>query len=221
MCFGPRMKLHQGQRVLHGGTPLHTARAVVILIHGRGASADDILGLGERVSEDVGCVSLFAPQALDHVWYPQRFFAPLESNEPYLTSALNVITDIIAHVAAAGLPSERVIISGFSQGACLSLEYALRNPRRYGGIVGLSGAVIGPPGRDREAVTGLNTTPVYLGCCDKDPHIPLASVEESARLLAAAGATVTKTIFPGMGHTVNDDEVREFRALLSAVAATP
>lgn len=214
------MNPHHGQRVLHGGTPLHTARAVMILLHGRGASADDMLALGETVSEDVACVSLLAPQASERVWYPQRFFAPLADNEPYLSGAFEVISKILRELEAAKLPPDKVLIGGFSQGACLALEYAWRNPRRYGGIVGLSGALIGPPGEARAPSSGLNGTPIYLGCSDRDAHIPLASVEESARLLAQAGGSVIKTIFPGMGHTVNDQEILEFKSMVVAVSAS-
>jgi len=215
------MNLHEGQRVVRGGTPLHTARAALILLHGRGASAEDIYMLGDQVAEDIPCVALIAPQAAGGAWYPQRFLAPTADNEPFLSSALRVIEGLVRELGQGGLPPRKVLVAGFSQGACLALEFASRNPCRYGGIVGLSGALIGPPGGVRETRGGLDSTPVYLGCSDRDAHIPLPFVEESARVLLAQGASVTQSIFPGMGHTVNDEEIAEFKGLLSAAAATP
>jgi predicted esterase len=214
------MRIHVGQRVLRGGTPLHTARAAVILLHGRGASAEDILSLGELACEDVPCVALLAPQASGGVWYPQRFFAPVEQNEPCLTSAMEVIAGLMREIEAAGVAPAKTLVAGFSQGACLALEYSARNARRYGGVVGLSGALIGPPGTPRDRKGDMAGTPVYLGCSDRDAHIPLASVEEAAADFQRLGANVTKSIFPGMGHTVNDEELAEFKSLVSAAAAT-
>jgi predicted esterase len=212
------MNIHKGQSVLRGGAPLAGARAAMVLIHGRGASAEDIYSLGEEASSGIPGVALVAPQAADGVWYPQRFFAPLAQNEPYLGSALAVIAGLVDEIARAGVLPGKVVLLGFSQGACLSLEFAARHPRRYGAVVGLSGALIGPPGSSRAAGTGLAGTPVYLGCSDRDAHIPLASVEESAKVLAEMGASVTKSIFPGMGHTVNEEEFAAVRAILGGLA---
>ncbi len=184
-----------------------TAKVALVLIHGRGASAEDIYSLGEEVATGVPGVALLAPQAAGNVWYPQRFLAPLDQNEPYLSSALGVIGGLVKGLVDGGVPHERIVLIGFSQGACLSLEFASRNPRRYGGVMGLSGALIGPPGSPRSVSVGLGGTPVYLGCSDRDAHIPLQSVEESASALALQGATVTKSIFVGMGHTVNGEEL--------------
>jgi predicted esterase len=214
------MRIHEGQHLLRGGTPLHTARAAVILLHGRGASAEDILSLGEQAIEDLPCVSLLAPQASGGAWYPLRFLAPLEENEPHLTSALGVVAGLVREVESVGLPSSKIVLAGFSQGACLALEYAARNPRAYGGVLGLSGALIGPPGAPRSPKGGMAGTDVYLGCSDRDPHIPLSSVEEAAAFFRGIGATVDKAIFPGMGHTVNAEELAEFQSLVSAAAAT-
>ena len=167
-----------------------------------------------------GCpgIALLAPQAADNTWYPQRFLAPLAQNEPYLGSALGVLGTLVDGIARGGLPMEKIILIGFSQGACLSLEFSARHARRYGGIVGLSGALIGPPGTPRDRTANLGGTPIYLGCSDRDAHIPLSSVEESAEILTALGATVTKSIFPGMGHTVNAEELRAARDLVRSVA---
>jgi len=214
------MSLHKGQTVLKGGAPLERARAALILIHGRGASAEDIYSLGEEVSEGVPGVALLAPQAAGNAWYPQRFLAPLSQNEPYLGSALGVVAGLVDEIARSGVAAERVALIGFSQGACLCLEFAARNPRRYGGVAGLSGALIGPPGLPRATGGGsLAGTPVYLGCSDRDAHIPLSSVEESAGILTKMGARVTKSIFEGMGHTVNAEELAAVRGIVGGLAA--
>jgi predicted esterase len=213
------MNPHAGQPVLRGGAPLKGARAALVLIHGRGATAEDIYQMGEEVSSGVPGVALLAPQAAGNTWYPQRFLAPVAQNEPYLTSALGVVAGLVADLGRAGIARERVVVSGFSQGACIALEFAARNPRRYGGIAGLSGALIGPPGGARDRPGDLAGTPVYLGCGDRDFHIPLASVEESAEVLRGLGASVTKSIFPGMGHTVNAEELDAVRSLVRGASA--
>lgn len=212
------MNVHGGGQVLRGGAPLKRARAALILIHGRGATAEDIYSLGEEISAGAQGVALLAPQAAGNTWYPERFLAPLEQNEPFLTSALGIIAGLVSEAADAGPGYGRVLVLGFSQGACLSLEFASRNPRRYGGVAGLSGAVIGPPGAPRNPRLGLAGTPVYLGCSDRDAHIPLSSVEESALILAGQGARVTKSIFAGMGHTVNSEELDVLRKMVLDVA---
>ena len=205
--------------MLRGGAPLAGARAAIILIHGRGASAEDIYSLGEEASEGVPGVALLAPQAAGNAWYPQRFLVPVALNEPYLSSALSVVGGLVGEAARAGVPPERVVLAGFSQGACLSLEFAARHPRRYGAVFGLSGALIGPPREPRGLTGSLAGTPVYLGCSDRDAHIPLPSVEESAEVLGGLGARVTKSIFPGMGHTVNAEEVAAMRECVRVLAA--
>lgn len=204
---------------MSGGAPLKGARAALVLIHGRGATAEDIYQLGEEVASGMQGVALLAPQAAGNEWYPQRFLAPLSQNEPYLTSALGVVAGLVDELEKAGIGPGRVVLAGFSQGACLALEFAARHPRRYGGVAGLSGALIGPPGEARDRKGDLAGTPAYLGCSDRDFHIPLASVEESAVVLRKMGASVTKAIFPGMGHTVNAEELEAVRSLVLAAAA--
>jgi predicted esterase len=206
---------HQGQPVLSAGEPLERAEAAMVLLHGRGAPAEDMLGLAAAF--EVDGYAYLAPQAAGYTWYPNRFLAPIESNEPWLSSALDLVAGVLEHLGGAGIPPERVVVGGFSQGACLTLEFAVRNPRRWGGVVGLSGGLIGPPGSHREVTGSLDGTPLFLGCSDVDPHIPLQSVEEAASVLAEMGARVTKRIYPGMPHTVNDDEVGAVRALLLEV----
>ncbi|HXN35766.1 MAG TPA: dienelactone hydrolase family protein [Opitutaceae bacterium] len=214
------MILHDRQLVLRGGAPLAKARAALVLMHGRGASAEDIFSLGEAATADAPDVALIAPQAAGNSWYPQRFLAPTARNEPYLSSALGVIANLLAEASENRIRYDRVILAGFSQGACLALEFASRHPRRYGAVVGLSGALIGPPRGPRRLSGSMDATPVYLGCDEEDAHIPLASVEESAEVFAALGAQVTKSIFKGMGHTVNDEELGALRNLVQKVSAS-
>jgi predicted esterase len=213
------VNLHKGQQVLRGGAPLATARAALLLIHGRGATAVDIYSLGEDVSMGIPGVALLAPQAAGNAWYPERFFVPLAQNEPYLGSALGVVASLVGEITVGGVAFERTVLIGFSQGACLALESAARHPRRYGGVIGLSGALIGPPGTPRSPGGSMSGTPVYLGCGDRDAHIPLSSIEESAGIFEGLGARVTKSIFAGMGHTVNAEELTVVRGLIRGLAA--
>jgi predicted esterase len=215
---------HAQQPVRAYGAPLDRARAAVVLIHGRGASAESILGLADELAQPD--VTYVAPQAAGSTWYPYSFLAPLDRNEPWLSSALGLVGGIVAHLEGEGVPAERIVLAGFSQGACLASEYAARNPRRYGGVVALSGGLIGneqltgvdPPADKVFAYDGdLAGTPAFFGCSDVDAHIPLQRVEHSAETFADLGADVEKRIYPGMGHTVNDDEIRFVRGLLARV----
>src|SRR3979411_2052993 len=168
---------HKGARVLDAGEPLAKARAARILVDGRGATAEDIMTIGAELMNP-GFVYL-APQAAGNAWYPNPFTAPLEANEPYLSSALGVLEDVLAKVEAT-IPAERVILLGFSQGACLALEFAVRHARRYGGLAGLSGGLIGPSGTPREYPGSFDGTPAFLGCSDIDPYIQKDRVQEAA-----------------------------------------
>lgn len=207
---------HGGQRVHHTGAPLDRADTAMILIHGRGASARDILMLASAFGRED--VAYLAPQAAGSQWYPFRFIEPTVRNEPQLSSALANVSGLLADLAAAGIPAERTVILGFSQGACLATEFAARYPRRYGGIVGLSGGLIGTDAEVTGHTGDLEGTPVILGCSDVDAHIPLARVEETARVLGAMKAEVDATIYPGMGHGIVDDEVRRVRLLLDRLS---
>jgi phospholipase/carboxylesterase len=198
------MHLHDAKNTLRLGAPLAQARGVVILIHGRGSSAEDIAGLADVF--DSSQLAYLAPEAANNSWYPQRFLVPPAHNEPWLSSALATIDTLVTEALAAGIPSERIALVGFSQGACLSLEYASRHPRRYAFIAGLSGALIGPTDTARDCVD-LQQTPVLIGCAERDAHIPLDHVEHSATALSAFNAEVTKHIFPGSAHTVFPIEV--------------
>ena len=212
------MKIHEGQPVLHDGAPLAGAEIAIILLHGRGSSAEDILGLGRALAAGRAKVALLAPQAAGGTWYPRRFLEPLAQNEPYLTSALGVVAGTIDELLAGRITRHRILLVGFSQGACLALEFAVRHPQRYGAVVGLSGAVIGPPGTKRELTGSLRGTPVFLGCGDTDPHIPVTSVQESAAIFQKMEAEVVARIYPQMPHTINDDEIS---IVADLVAHTP
>lgn len=214
---------HQGQP-LHGlGAPIHAAKAAVVLLHGRGATAEDILHLADELARQD--VTFRAPQAAGQTWYPFSFLVPLEENEPYLTSALRAVDDVLTSLEDGGIAPEKTLLVGFSQGACLALEYAARHPRRYGGIIAFTGGLIGngeqegePPDDKTFQYDGsLDSTPVFIGGSDRDPHVPLRRIEQSVDALAHLGASVTKRIYEGMGHSINADEIAFARDLLSSL----
>ena len=204
---------HDGGAVLQRGAQLAGARLAIILVHGRGDSAGGILGLVDAF--DAPDVAWLAPEASGHTWYPYSFLSPIAHNEPGISSGLRVIESLVARLAAAAIPPERVVLMGFSQGACLAQEFAARHARRYHAIVGLSGGLIGPAGTPRDYSGSFEGTPVFLGCSDIDPHIPLERVHESALVFKRMGAVVDERIYPRMGHTVNDDEIAAVQALLA------
>jgi predicted esterase len=207
---------HAGQPLLAAGEPLEQARAALLMLHGRGASAEDILSfVGELAQPGF---AYLAPQASGHTWYPYGFLSPLEANEPYLSSALALLDAALDRITAAGIPLERVIVLGFSQGACLGLEYVARRARRYGGVVGWTGGLIGPDDTPRDYAGSLTGTPVFIGSSDADPHVPLARVELTAEVLRRLGGDVTTRIYPNMPHTVNRDEIAFVRAMMASVA---
>jgi glyoxalase family protein len=207
---------HQGQELLAAGKPLDEAQAAMILIHGRGASAYDILELGYYLAPAE--MAQLAPQAANSTWYPYSFLSPLAQNEPDLSSALQVVTDLVVQVEETGIAAQKIIIGGFSQGACLASEFVARNARRYGGLLIFSGGLIGPPGTPRTYHGSLAGTPIFIGCSDVDFHIPLQRVEETGSVLAELGGTVTKKIYPNMGHTINQDEIDQARGIVTLVA---
>ena len=209
---------HRGQPVLVGGESLETARAAMVLVHGRGATAESILTLANEFR--VPRVAYRVPQAAGNTWYPHPFLAPIERNEPWLSSALTALERIVSYVEQAGVPLERTVLLGFSQGACLALEYAARHAWHYGGVIGLSGGLIGPDGTPRDYSGSLSGTPVFLGCGDPDPHIPTGRVRESADVLRQLGGEVTMRLYPGLGHTVNQDEIDFVRNLLAGLTAS-
>ena len=190
----------------------------MVMVHGRGATAESILTLVPSLAADG--FAFLAPQAGGNTWYPNSFLAPIPSNEPGITSGHAAIAEVLARVNAAGIPLEKTMLLGFSQGACLSLEYAARNAARYGGIACLSGGLIGPDGTSRDYDGSFDGTPVFMGCSDVDGHIPAARVTESAAILRGMGAVVTMRLYPGMGHTINEDEIAAVNAMMQEVAGT-
>jgi predicted esterase len=208
------MSIAHGQRIVEAGQDLRTARAAMILLHGRGATAEDIMTIASEVQQP-GWAYL-APQAAGNTWYPNPFTAPLESNEPHLSAALETIARVVERVEAR-MPAQRVVLLGFSQGACLALEWAARNARRYGGVVGLSGGLIGPDGTARDYPGSFEGTPVFLGCSDIDPHIPMRRVVESGEVLKGMGAAVTVRFYPGMGHLVSGEELATITELVATI----
>ena len=208
---------HQGQPVRTAGAKLESAVAAMVMVHGRGATAESILSLVPAI--DTPGFAYLAPQAAGNTWYPNSFLAPIPSNEPGITSGIAAIGDVLRRISDAGIPPERTMLLGFSQGACLSLEYSARNARRYGGVAGLSGGLIGPDDTPRDYPGSFDGTPIFLGCSDVDDHIPAKRVKDSARILEKMGAVVTMRLYPGMGHLVNDDEVSAVKAMMAAVVA--
>lgn len=203
--------------MLSAGAPLGRGVIAGVLLHGRGATALSILDLAAAFDRPE--VTWLAPQARSNSWYPNRFLAPLESNEPWLSSALAAVGDVIAQAEAAGISRQRVLLAGFSQGACLALEYLLRHPGHAGGAAGLSGGLIGPPGTVWPDAGRLDGVPVFLGCSDVDFHIPKERVLESADVLRSRGAEVQAILYPGLDHTVNEDEVAHVQALIDRIGS--
>lgn len=232
---------HGGQPVVRRGPPLAEARAVVVCLHGRGATARGILGVTTEF--DTPDVTALAPAAAGRTWYPRPFTAPTAENQPHLDSALSLVGTVVS-TAVDAVGADRVVVLGFSQGACLATEWAARNPTRYGGVVGFSGGLIGPPGTefayegsfartsdadaDEGSVTDgeggdhadepLDTTPVFLGCSDEDPHIPASRVHETRDALAAMDADVDERLYPGMGHGVNEEELAAAAEIVAQAA---
>jgi phospholipase/carboxylesterase len=190
---------HQGQPVLRAGAPLERAKAAMIMVHGRGATAESILTLAPEFDQPE--FAYLAPQAAGNTWYPYSFMSPIPNNEPGISSGMAALAAVLAAVQAAGIPAERTILLGFSQGACLATEFGARNARRYGGLIALSGGLIGPDGTPRDYAGSLDGTPVFMGCSDE--------------VLRMLGGAVDVRLYPGMGHTVNQDEIDAVRAIMA------
>ena len=196
---------HAGQPTIRTGASSDRTAAAMILIHGRGATAANIITLAEQFEQPE--FIYIAPQAKDDAWYPYSFRSNISDNEPGISSAFSIIDSLIETLRAEGLPLDRIMLLGFSQGACLALEYAARHAQKFGGVVGLSGALIGPDQTPRTYPGSLDGTPVFLGCSDVDPHIPEHRVEEASLVFRQLGGHVTRRFYHGLGHTVNDDEI--------------
>ena len=204
---------HADPPVLIAGPAPEAAAGTIIMIHGRGATAESILSLLPELELEFD-VAAVAPQAANDTWYPQSFLAPLDANQPHLDSALHKIETIVTDLLSRGVASNRIALLGFSQGACLSCEFAARHAREYAAVLALSGGVIGPPGTPRNYPGALAGTPVFLGCGDPDAHIPFARVIETGELFTRMGATADVRRYPGMPHTINHDEIDACRVIL-------
>jgi len=212
---------HRDQPIAQAGAPLGQSPAVVIMVHGRNAGPENILDLTTAL--DRPAFTYLAPAAAGRTWYPFSFMADVEKNEPGLTSALSMLAALVAKVESHGVPRSRIVMLGFSQGACLTSEFAVRNAARFGGFVVFTGGLIGPPGTAWNYPGSFDGTPIFQGSSDPDPHVPASRVEESAAIYTSMGARVTTRIYPGMGHTINADEIAHARAILDDVwtAAAP
>jgi len=206
---------HANQPVLEAGRKLADAAGAVILLHGRGAPAEDILALSEEF--DLPDVAWLAPQAAGHTWYPYSFLSPVAQNEPWLGSALRKVGQTVEQAERAGIPRERIVIAGFSQGACLASEFVARNAARYGGMIAFTGGLIGPPGTEFPYAGSLAGTPAFFGAGDPDPHVPWSRVQESASRFAGMGADVVLRRYPGMPHTISRAELEEAGKLIAAL----
>lgn len=193
-------------------------KPVVVMLHGRGAGPENILDLVPRL--DRPQFRYVAPAAPNRTWYPYGFMAPIEQNEPHLSNALAVVKSAVDEVVASGVPLDKIVLLGFSQGACLASEFVIRNAARFGGLVAFSGGAIGPPGTTWRPPARFEGMPMFFGCSDVDAHVPEARVRETAELCQRNGATVTTRIYPGMGHLVSDDEIARARELLDQLNET-
>lgn len=197
-------KLHT-KKILSSGKKLEEAEKALIMIHGRGANAHDILSLADYLN--VKDFALLAPEATNNTWYPYSFMAPVSQNEPWLSSSLKVIKELVKDINAKGIISNNIYFLGFSQGACLTLEFVARNAMRYGGIVALTGGLIGEIINSENYTGDFNSTPVFIGSSNPDPHVPVERVHESAKILTSMNAIVTQKLYNGMGHTISQDEI--------------
>jgi phospholipase/carboxylesterase len=203
---------HRDEPVLTLGAKLTEAAAAVILLHGRGASAEDILGLTTGMYDER--FAYLALQAAGNAWYPYSFMAPIEKNEPWLSSALAKVATIVHQAEAAGVSRDRIFVCGFSQGACLSSEFVARNPARYGGLIAFTGGLIGPPNANLHHEGNLEGMPALFSSGDPDPHVPWSRVLESAEQYTAMGAHVKTQRYPGRPHTVLPQEIKSARDLI-------
>lgn len=211
----PDQHVHQNQPVLTHGPALDDAQAAVILLHGRGGTAQDILSIAAHLPQDG--IAYHAPQAANYTWYPQSGFIPLEANQPYIGSAFQVLEDMLAQVTEAGIAANKIVFGGFSQGACLAAEFVARHPRRYGGLFVLSGALLGPPDIPRDYSGSLEGTPVFVGGCDHDPWVTEQQLRLTGQVLQELGAAVTVEVQPGSKHTIRQSELDHVSRMLSGV----
>ena len=208
---GPHQELPQAEH----GASLSRAKAAMVMVHGRGATAQSMFPLADEFAQPD--FHYRAPQAQNHTWYPYSFLAPKEKNQPGISSGIQMLHNVLNDITSAGIPGERIILLGFSQGACLVTEFVARHPQKLGGIVAFSGGLIGPNIDASNYTDSMEQTPVFLGCSDVDPHIPKERVDKTAEVFDKLNADVTKRIYEGMGHTVNEDEIKTVRGMMANV----
>ena len=205
--------------IIEAATPIQQAAGAIILLHGRGGSADDILALGRALTNDR--LALLAPEAPGHTWYPFSFLAPRQQNEPFLSSSLSQVERAMARATAAGLKPSQIVFCGFSQGACLATEFMARHPQRYSALLAFTGGLIGPLEEPISLTGDLGGTPVLLSSGDPDPHVPWQRVQQSGELLTGIGAKVVMTRYPGRPHTILPEEIEHAKNMLSGLLSTP
>jgi len=205
-------ELHRNGALHRFGEPVESAKGAVVLLHGRGGSAEDILLLGREMY--LPGIAYLAPQAVNNTWYPYSFLAPIEQNEPWLSSALEKVKATVQVALDAGIPAEKIVVAGFSQGACLATEFVARTPRRYGGLIAFTGGLIGPEGSRLTHTGDLAGTPVLFASGDPDPHVPWARVQDSVNVMREMGAVVTARRYEGRPHTVTREELEAGKRLL-------
>ena len=203
--------MHQ-KKLITAGTNLKEAKKVLVLLHGRGSTAEDIIGLAGELN--VKDFALVAPQATNYTWYPYSFLAPVKQNEPWLTSAIQLLADVVADIKKMGISEENIYFAGFSQGACLTLEFVTRNARRWGGVAAFTGGLIGDKIYNENYNGDFGGTPVFVGSSDPDPHVPAERVNASAKIMISMNANVTEKIYPNMGHTISLDEIAQANKLI-------
>lgn len=200
------------KNIISAGLKPEEAKKVLIMVHGRGGSAEDILSLSQYL--EVKDFALLAPQASQHTWYPYSFLAVPAQNEPHLSSALGVLKEMVEDLESKGIAKENIYFLGFSQGACLTLEFVTRNAARYGGIIAFTGGLIGDHIYPENYKGDFNGTPVFIGTSNPDPHVPVERVYATANILRDKNASVTEKVYPGMGHTINQDEIQQANLVL-------
>lgn len=203
--------LHSIEHTIYAGAPLKEADKVLIMLHGRGAYAEDIVSLAEHLH--VSNTHIIAPQAKGSTWYPYSFMWPVQQNEPWLSSAIELLNEILKNVLQSGKKSQQVYVLGFSQGACLTLEFAARNAMQFGGIISFTGGLIGEKLNESQYKGNFNGTKIFIGNSDHDPHVPLTRSESSKKILENLGANVMMKVYPDMPHTINQDELKTVNEL--------
>lgn len=203
--------MHQ-KKIISAGTKLNEAKKALIMVHGRGGSGEDILSLSEHLHVDG--YALLAPQATNHSWYPLSFLAAPKANEPWLSSALQVLADTVQDIVNSGIPTQHIFFLGFSQGACLTLEFVTRNAARYGGVVAFTGGLIGDKIYNENYKGDFENTPVLIATSDPDPHVPVERVYASTNILKSMNAAVTEKVYNNMGHTITQDEIEKANDLI-------